>query len=163
MIKKIYYDKEPKINPLVLKSIKEADLIILSMGSIYTSIICNLISDDIKKAIDNSKAKILYICNMFTQPGESDDFKVSDHIKVLNKYLGKKKIDVVIANDGKIKDEYLNKYVNEEQKHPVLIDEDETNKLKVKLIKDDFVTLRNNLLRHDEIKLALKIFSELIK
>ena len=83
-IKDIYYKQEPLINPSVIKTIKEADMIILSMGSLYTSISCNLICKDVIDAIDESKGKILYVCNMFTQPGETDDFTVSDHINVLN-------------------------------------------------------------------------------
>ena len=98
-IKDIYYKTPPKINPEVIKEIKEADMIILSMGSLYTSVICNLISDDVVRAIDESKGKILYVCNMFTQPGETDDYTVSDHIKTLNNHLGKRKIDTVIVND----------------------------------------------------------------
>ena len=83
-IKKVFYKKEPQINKEVLREIEDSDLIILSMGSLYTSIIPNLISKQIIKAIDSSKAKIMYVCNIMTQPGETDDFKVSDHINVLN-------------------------------------------------------------------------------
>ena len=120
-IKDIYYKKEPVINPTVIKDIIDADMIILSMGSLYTSIACNLISKDVINAIDKSKAKILYVCNMFTQPGETDDFTVSDHIKVLNRYLGKRKIKSVIVNDGKIPKHFIDKYKTEEEKDPVVI------------------------------------------
>ena len=159
-IKDIYYKKKPKINKNAVKAIKEADLIILSMGSLYTSVICNLLSDEIKNAIDESNARIMYVCNMFTQPGETDNFKVSDHVNVLNKYLGNKKISILIANSGKIKKEFLKKYSREEQKNPVVIDE--RNLDKIKLIKDDFVIIKDGSLKHDAIKLSLKIFEELI-
>ena len=156
----IYYKKKPKINKNAIKAILDADLIILSMGSLYTSVICNLLSDEIKSAIDNSNAKIMYVCNMFTQPGETDDFKASDHIKVLNNYLGNKKIKILIANNGKIKRDFLKKYNREEQKSPVVIDE---KKLRgIKLIEDDFVTIKNGGLQQDALKLSLKIFTELI-
>ena len=59
------------------------------MGSLYTSIIPNLLNKEMLKAIDKSNAKIMYVANMMTQPGETDDYKVSDHINVLNEYLGK--------------------------------------------------------------------------
>ena len=88
-IKKVFYKDEPNINKKLLKEIKHADLIILSMGSLFTSIIPNLICDEIIDALDNSKAKIMYACNIMTQPGETDDFSVSDHIKLLNKYTEK--------------------------------------------------------------------------
>lgn len=162
-IKDIYYKTPPKINPEVIKEIKEADMIILSMGSLYTSVICNLISDDVVRAIDESKGKILYVCNMFTQPGETDDYTVSDHIKALNNHLGKRKVDTVIVNDGKIPKKFILKYHREEEKDPVVIDKDEINKLNVNVIKDDFIKLRDKGLKHNSIKLSLRIFEELIK
>lgn len=161
-IKDVFYKKMPKVNGKVLKAIKEADLIILSMGSLYTSIICNLVSKDIIKEIDSSKAKVMYICNMFTQPGETDDYTVSKHVEVLNNHLGNKKIDFVIVNNGKISKEYLKKYHREEQKDPVIIDKKELKNQKIKLIEDDFVSVEDGSLKHDAIKLSLKIFEELI-
>lgn len=99
-IKKIYYKENPVVNQNVINAISDADLIILSMGSLYTSIIPNLLIKDVVEAIDKSKADIMYVSNMMTQPGETDNFTVSDHIKVLNDYLGKRKINVVVANTG---------------------------------------------------------------
>ncbi len=162
-IKDIYYKEAPKITPAVIKNIKEADMIILSMGSLYTSITCNLISEDVTKAIDESKGKILYVCNMFTQPGETDNFTVSRHVKVLNDHLGKRKIDTVIINDGEIPKEFIEKYHREEEKDPVKIDKEEVNKLNLNVIKDNFVVIKSNSLKHNTIKLSLKIFEELIK
>ena len=146
-----------------ITKILKSDMIILSMGSLYTSIICNLLSDEVKNAIDNSKAKILYVCNMFTQPGETDNFTVSDHIKAINNHLGKRKINTVIVNDGKIPKKYILKYHREEEKTPVLIDKENISKLNVKIIKDNFVKLEDNSLKHEAVKLSLKIFEELIK
>ena len=100
---------------------------------------------------------------MFTQPGETDDYTVSDHIKALNNHLGKRKIDTVIVNDGKIPKEFILKYHREEEKDPVVIDKDEINKLNVNVIKDDFIKLRDKGLKHNSIKLSLRIFEELIK
>lgn len=162
-IKDVFYKEEPKINPEVIKDIKNADMIILSMGSLYTSIICNLVCDDVVKAIDESTGKILYVCNMFTQPGETDEFAVSDHIKVLNDHLGKRKIDTVIINDGKIPKKFIEKYHREEEKDPVIIDKENINKMNVRIIKDDFIKLKDKGLKHDAIKLSLRIFEELIK
>ena len=162
-IKKMYYKETPTISNSVIKSIKEADLIILSMGSLYTSIACNLISREVIDAIDNSKGDVMYVCNMFTQPGETDDFKVSDHIKVLNEYLGNRKVNKVIINTGKVTKKFVNKYHNEEQKDAVIYDKDQVDKLNVKVIKDNFVIIDNGSLKHDAIKLSLKIFEEIIK
>ena len=160
-IKDIYYKERPILNEEVIKKIKEADMIILSMGSLYTSISCNLIIDEMREAIDESKGKILYVCNMFTQPGETDDYKASDHIKILNRYLGKRKIETVIVNNGKIPKKYLEKYHREEDKDPVVIDKENLNELNVKIIEDNFVK-KDIDVKHDEILVSLKIFEELI-
>ena len=90
-IKRIFYKENPIISSQVIDAIKEADLIVLSMGSLFTSVLPNLLSNDIIKAIDESKADLMYTCNLMTQPGETDDFKVSDHIKTFNGYLGNKR------------------------------------------------------------------------
>lgn len=160
-IKKIYYDNEPKISDEVKKSILEADLIILSMGSLYTSIIPNILPIEIKETIDKSKAKIMYVCNMMTQPGETDGFKVSDHINVLNSYLGNKKIDAVVCNDGYIEEEIRNKYLTLEQKDPVLLDCE--NVKNVTLLEDNFVTTADGTIKHNTMNLGLIIFSYLVK
>ena len=160
-IKKVYYEEEVKVNPNVLKSIKEADLIILSMGSLYTSIIPNLLNKELIKALDKSKAKIMYVCNMVTQPGETDDYKVSDHINVLNEYLGKKKIEVVMANNGDIPDDILIKYTTEEQKDKVIFDEDNINNIKI--IKNNYVTIDDDTIRHKVDKLSVDIYNYLLE
>ena len=160
-IKKVYYEEKSTTNPLVLKEITKADLIILSMGSLYTSVIPNLINDDIKEELAKSKAKIMYICNMMTQPGETDDYKVSDHIKALNEYLGERKVDIVIANDGIISTDVINKYRDTEQKDEVFFDEDNLTDLEV--IHNNYVDYEEGYLRHKVDKLALDIFAYLIK
>ncbi len=161
-IEEVYYKENPKITPEAIKSIKEADLIILSMGSLYTSIIPNLISPEIKKALENTKAKIMYICNMVTQPGETDDFTVSDHIKVLNKYLGKRKVDVVVVNSAHIDVDIAEKYQTLEQKDPVIFDKKEVEKLGTQIISDNFLKIEDDMLRHDVVKVALNIFTYLL-
>lgn len=115
-IQDLFYKEEPVIPTQVLEEIRQADMIILSMGSLFTSVICNLISKDVIQAIDESHAKILYVCNIMTQPGETDDFTVSDHVETLNRYLGKNKITDVIVNTGEITPEVIEKYAVEEQK-----------------------------------------------
>lgn len=161
-INNVFYKQKPKINKEVIKAIKEANLIVLSMGSPYTSVIPNLICEEVINEIDNSNAKIVYCCNLVTQPGETDGLKVSDHIKILNRYLGKRKIDLVIANNGKIDKEIANKYSSLEQKDPVILDSKETKQY-ADLISDDLVLIENNLLRHNSLKLSYHIFSLLMK
>ena len=155
-IKKVYYEKEPEICDEVFDSIDESDLIILSMGSLYTSIIPNLLSKKIIEKLDKTSAKIMYVCNMVTQPGETDDFKVSDHLKVLNSYLGTHKIDIVVANTGSIDKKVAEKYSTLEQKDPVLFDEENID---CDTILNNYVTINDGVIRHNVEKLSLDIYS----
>lgn len=160
-IKEITYEEKVKVNPRVLEEIKQADLILLSMGSLYTSIIPNLLSQELINTIDKSSAEIMYICNMMTQPGETENYKVSDHITELNKYLGKKKINVVIANTGEIPLEIQKKYETEEQKEQVVFDEENLKNLKI--ITRNYVTIEHNIIRHQIDKLSADIYNYLLE
>lgn len=161
-IEDVYYLKEPKVCPKAIKEIKEADLIILSMGSLFTSIIPNLICEEIVDALFQTNAKIMYVCNMMTQPGETDEFKASDHVKLLNKYLKKRQVDVLIVNDGEIENELCEKYETLEQKDPVLFDQEELEKLGLEIIASDFTSITDGVLRHNVNRLAFHIFSYLM-
>lgn len=161
-IKKIYYKKSPKINTKVLKAINEADLIILSMGSVYTSVMPHLLSKEMINAIDNSKADILYITNLMTQPGETENFNVTDHINAFNKYLGKKKIKMVLANNGSVSDEIKEKYLTEEQKDVVKIDEEFLKNTKINKKLNNYVRVKDNTLIHNVDILSLDIYSYLL-
>lgn len=158
VIKEVFYKEKPVITPETMKAIKEADLIVLSMGSLYTSIIPNLIVKEMIDQIDSSSAKIMYVCNIMTQPGETDGYKVSDHINTLNKYLGKKKVDTVIVNNGKITKDIIEKYSVLEQKDPVILDNENIDK-NVKIIECDLVDTSTGKISHDVLKLGFNIFS----
>jgi uncharacterized cofD-like protein len=160
---KITYDHEVKANPEVLEAINEADLIIFSSGSLLTSIIPNIIIDDIVKAIKKSKSPKLYICNLVTQPGETDDYKVSNHIEELEKYLGKGTINIVLANNVEIPQELVKKYATEEQKDPVMLDEEILKQRKIRVIKDKMYSIEDGFLRHDTLKTAYLVFSILME
>lgn len=160
---KIYYKKEPKVLPEVLTAIKEADLIIFSMGSLYTSVLPNVICKEVQAALEETKAPLMYTCNVVTQPGETDGFTVSDHIKLLNRYLHKNKIDAVIASNTKIDKKIAEKYSTAEQKEPVKIDYQELEKIGVELIEDDLIIVEDNILRHNSLKLSSLIFSYLMR
>lgn len=162
-IKTVYYKEEPKVCEEVLESIEKSDLIILSMGSLYTSIIPNLICREVIRKIDKSNKKIMYVCNMVTQPGETDNMKTSDHIKILNNYLGKHKIDVVIANNGKINKEIALKYATLEQKDPVILDKENIDNMNIEIIENNYVTIKDDIIRHNVDKLALDIYSYLVR
>ena len=159
-IKEVYYKEEPVVCEASLKAIREADLIILSMGSLYTSILPNLLCHDILKELEKSNSKIMYVSNMMTQPGETDNYKVSDHLKILNKYLKKRKVDVVIANNSIIDKNILKKYETLEQKDQVILDEENID---IEIIQNDYVNIQDEVIRHKVDKLALDIYAYLIR
>lgn len=160
---RIYYKEEPKVLDEVISSIKEADLIIFSMGSLYTSILPNIICNQVKDALTIAQAPIMYLCNAVTQPGETDEYTVGDHVELINQYLENKKIDVVIASNTKIDKKIAEKYENEEQKDPVKIDYGKLNKIGVELIEADLIVVEDNVLRHNSMKLSSLIFSYLMR
>ena len=160
---KIYYKEEPKVLDEVLDSIKEADLIIFSMGSLYTSILPNIICRQVKEALNKATAPIMYLCNAVTQPGETDGYTVGDHVELLNKYLDYKKINVVIASNTKIDKKIAEKYESKEQKDPVKLDYGKLDKIGVELIEEDLIIVEDNVLRHDSMKLSSLIFSYLMR
>ena len=160
---KIYYKEEPKVIDEVLDSIKEADLIIFSMGSLYTSILPNIICKQVKEALNKATAPIMYLCNAVTQPGETDGYTVGDHVELLNKYLDYKKIDVVIASNTKIDKKIAEKYESKEQKDPVKLDYGKLDKIGVELIEEDLIVVEDNVLRHNSMKLSSLIFSYLMR
>ena len=161
--KEFFYKEEPRILPQVFKAIREADLIILSAGSLYTSVMPHIISKDICNSIRNSKAKVMYVCNVMTQPGETEGFGVSDHVNSLEQYLGKGEIDVVVASNTPISDAMIEKYSYEEQKDPVRIDYENIIKQDYELIEEDLVTTQDGTLKHDSLKLSSVIFSYLMR
>ena len=162
--KRFFYKENPHVLPEVFTKIEEADLIILSMGSLFTSVLPHLLCKDLVKALNKAKshAKIMYICNAMTQPGETDDFGVSDHVNFLESYLGKNTIDTVIASTTEISDELLKKYETEEQKNLVKIDYENMKKAKYEIIESDLLTTVDGTIKHNSLKLSSIIFSYLM-
>lgn len=162
-VEKIFYKQEPHVSEEVITAMKESDLIIFSMGSLYTSLLPNIICKEIIDTLKEVESKIMYICNAMTQPGETDHFKVGDHINLINQYLDQRKVDIVIASNTKIEKEIAAIYETEEQKDPVLIDHTRLNSLGVELIEKDLMIVENGVLRHDSMRLASIIMSYLME
>jgi uncharacterized cofD-like protein len=136
-----------------VQAIKDADAIILGPGSLYTSVIPNLLVEDIAKAVQRTKAIRIYVSNVMTQPGETDDFGVEDHVKAILKHGGSDIIDYVIVNVGKINKELEEKYLEEHSKL-VTINEEVVEAMNIKTIEGDFIKTNKGLVRHDPEKLA---------
>ena len=160
---RIFYKEEPHVLPKVIEKINDADLVIMSIGSLYTSILPHLICKDIVKALNETNAKIMYVCNAMTQPGETDGFGVSDHVNTLEKYIGKDTIDVVVASNTVIAEDMLKKYETEEQKDQVRIDKENMKDKKYELIEEDLLTTEEGKITHNSLKLSSLIFSYLMR
>ena len=151
-----------KPNEDVLKAIEEADYIIMGPGSLYTSIIPNLVISKVSEKIRESNAKKIYVCNVMTQHGETDNYSVSDHIIAINKHVEENIFDLVIANSREFDDSILSKYHKEKQE-PVKIDHEKIEALGIKLIKNNDVGIvDNNTIRHNADKVSELIYDYII-
>jgi len=161
-IKRILSEKPvPPVLPQVIQAIKAAELIILGPGSLYTSVIPNLLVPDLLKAIDESKAPKVYICNVMTQPGETNNYSVADHVKAILEHTepGQKIIDYVVVNNAEPDKNQLAKYKADDQ-YPVHVDFAELRNLGIKVISANLLN-KGNLVRHNPKKLAKTIIKHL--
>ncbi len=152
---------QPKnIKPLkeAIDAISDADVIILGPGSLYTSIIPNLLVDDIAKTIKYAKATKVYVCNVMTQPGETEGFTVSNHIKEIEAHSCRNLIDYCIINTGDIPEDLKEKYIKE-YSEVVKPDLDSIIGKGIRVITGEFVKIHNNYIRHDTKKLAETIMN----
>ena len=153
------FPKEVAAVPAALEAIESADAIILGPGSLYTSIMPNLLVDGVSKTLRNSKAIKIYICNVLTQPGETDGYTASQHAKAILDHTGQGAIDYVLVNSTPIPAEMWQGTGST----PVEIDEDKVNAMGMGLIKADLMSA-TEVGRHDPDKLCaavMKIIYEL--
>jgi len=146
---------ETSATPEAIAAIKDADIIILGPGSLYTSIIPNLLIREITEAIVNSRARKFYVCNIMTQKGETENFTASDHLRVIIAHSHPRIVEYCIVNSGSIPDELAKRYQSENST-TVLADVDKIRSLGYKVIVDNFVNI-NQVVRHNSLKLARKI------
>lgn len=137
----------------VLEAIREADVIVLGPGSLYTSVIPNLLVNGISEAIEQSNAIKIYVCNIMTEPGETEGFRVSDHLRVLFKHSKEGIVDYCIVNDTKIPEKILESY-RKDKADEVAIDANNVQRFGVQLIEADLLKITDTYVRHDTIKLA---------
>jgi len=160
-IKKVY------VNPTncrpfteAIEAIKNADAVILGPGSLYTKVMSNLLVRNVTKALKESMAMKIYVCNIMTKAGETDDFSVSDHVRVLQEHFGKEIVDFCICDSGQITPEIIKKY-NLDGADIVNTDLKNVNNQGVVLIEDDLSNVEFGHIRYDSHKLA-KIIMRLV-
>lgn len=145
-----------------VNAIREADAIILGPGSLYTSVIPNLLIKDISSALKRTTAIKIYVSNIMTQPGETDNYAVSDHIKAIFRHAGDEVIDYVIVNNGGVEEGLQGKY-KEEESHMVNVDIDVINSMNIKRIDGDLINIKNGFIRHNSEKLASMIIETIME
>lgn len=144
--------------PETLRAIEKADLIVLGPGSLYTSILPNLLVPGMMESIKKAKAKKIYICNMMTQQGETDNYTASDHVEALINHVGKTLIDTVLVNDEPVPEDIAALYALEGAK-PVICDLDKLQTFGVNIINGPFIQYNHKLIRHDTNKVANVLMS----
>jgi uncharacterized cofD-like protein len=149
-----------------VEAIRNADMVVIGPGSLYTSIISNLLIDGIAEAIRKTKAKVLYICNIMTQASQTHGYKASDHVDRIHQYLGEERLDYIVVNDGIPSNTLLERY--EKDAHLVEVDE-KIFSYKAEVIKADLVDeeykgeewQKKSWLRHHPEKLR-EVFIQII-
>lgn len=157
-IDKVYLrPNAPQATPEAIKAIEEAQIIVLGPGSLYTSIIPNLLIKEITDSIAASGAIKIYVCNIMTQPGETDGYGVSEHIRTLTSHSHPRVLDYCIVNTGEIPIDIRRRYV-EENSYLVINDTKKIESMGYRVIEGDIVAIKDRVVRHDPLKLAKIIF-----
>ncbi len=162
-IRKLTYDHSIHVVDEIKEKIEEAELIIFSPGSLYTSILPHLLAREICEALAEAKAPLMYVSNLVTQPGETDGYTVGDHLRKLNKYLQNRKIDLVVANNSEIDPVITEKYITTENKRIVPLDTERIVKMGARIIQDNIFCIEDGKIRHNAMKTAFLIFSYLME
>ena len=172
-IPEIAYEKVSRINrvyitpsncrpaPGVLEAIEEADAIIIGPGSLYTNVIPNLLVKNVAKTIKESKAYKIYVSNIMTEPGQTDNYSISEHLQAITDHAGGKIIDYCICDTGEVVPEYIRRY-NMQGSELVEIDINKLSKMGVNVIHKHMSRIEGDKIRHDADTVAVAIM-ELIR
>ena len=155
IVKLMVNPEKPKAVDGVIKALEKADIIVLGPGSLYTSIIPNLLVDGVVDAIKKSNAVKIYVCNIMSQAGETENYTVSDHLAAIERHSYEGIADIVIANNAIIPESLRIKYASEHAREVMI---DSINVLKrAKLVQGNLLLVRNDKIRHNFSRLARTI------
>lgn len=160
-IKRVFLSPED-INPLpnAIRAIKRADLIVVSPGSLYTSILPNMIIPQIDDAIRSSNGKVVYVCNVMTQEGETTGYTASEHVQAIRDHVGDGCLDSIVVHNEPIKKAVRDIYAEENAK-PVVYDTDRLLEMGINIIEGDIINYDQTTIRHDTHKIARLLLSTL--
>ena len=148
--------EHPQALPEAIQAIGEADLILLGPGSLYTSVIPNLLVDGISQAVCASKAMKIYICNIMTQDGETEGMTASDHVKALLDHSGPGLVDICLCNSASVRPGLLERY-KEEDSAPIVVDKEAIEALGVELVTRPLASETLNYARHSFARLSAAV------
>jgi uncharacterized cofD-like protein len=156
-IRRVFLDHATLPCHQALRAIRRADVIIIGPGDLYTSIIPNLLVEGVARAIRESEAEKVYVCNLMTKRGETDGFTATDFVSVIHQYLGGR-VDRVILHDGSFPDSLLAAYAEQEQ-HPVLPDRDAVQSLVPEVVVERMTAPNVDYVRHDPERLVRAVLA----
>lgn len=139
--------------PEAIEAILSANLVVISPGSLYTSILPNLIIQDVIDAIQHTNAKVVYVCNIMTQNGETNGYTAADHVKAIYNHIGSNTIDSIIVHNKPIPHYILLTYAKQHSR-PVEVDYDQLLKLNLEVIAEDIIDYSQPVIRHNTEKLS---------
>lgn len=157
-IQKVFYQEKVTATKQAIKAIKEADFIVYGIGSLYTSIMPNLIIPQIQQAIAKSNAKKIYFCNAMSQPGETDGLCLEEHVDAIIKHAGESAVDVVVMPNDVLYQDTLERYYKKGSA-PIFEREKEHS---YKIVKKELLRFDDGLIRHDSIKVK-EVFEEIMR
>ena len=161
-IKQIFL-KDGEVTPAdgVIESIRNADVVVIGPGSLYTSVACNFLVNDLGKAVMQTKAKKIFISNLMNEPGETLGYTLAKHVNEMERYIGKHVIDYCICNNGEITSEMIKDF-NQGKSTPVTLDLDNIQNRAISIIQEDLVVTAPNAILHDNHRVA-EIIIEIAK
>lgn len=147
-------NSEPRAAKKVVSSIMEADLVVMGPGSLFTSILPNLMIPGIGKALIETKAEVVYICNIMTQKGETEHFTDANHVEVLHRHLSQPFVDTVLVNTAPVPSGYMDKQKYDEYLLQVVHDTEALKKIGCEVVPADFLELKEGGVFHDGNKVV---------
>ncbi|QSS99554.1 YvcK family protein [Pontibacillus sp. ALD_SL1] len=160
-IKRVFLSPEP-VQPLpeAVKAVKEADLVVIAPGSLYTSTLPNMIVSQIGDALRETQGEVVYVCNVMTQHGETTDYTASDHVQAIQDHIGEGCLHSIVVHNQIIDDEVRKMYAVEHAS-PVINDQDRLREMGINVIEGDIIDPNQASLRHDTTKVAKLLYSML--
>ncbi|EOH90025.1 gluconeogenesis factor YvcK family protein [Enterococcus pallens] len=163
IIKRVYvtgHDNDQDVHAArkVVQTIKNADMVVLGPGSLFTSILPNLVISEIGEAVRTTSAEVVYICNIMTQKGETEHFSDADHVRVLHQHLNDKFVDTVLVNTEKVPEDYMDPEIYDEYLVQVTHDFNGLREEGCRVVSTDFLKLRDGGVFHDGDKVVDELF-----